>query len=142
MSEKGVIIVDPDEKHSEALRSVLESELYAPVSLASLSDVKTQLETQRYRALLIDLDQTLLDNRFLKELRKEHPSLCVIGLSNRTYHPELEEALSRYIDACFAKSPDYEELLYWLKGIFDPSSRQESKTRGTRDDPGQKQVPA
>jgi DNA-binding response OmpR family regulator len=132
MAEKGVIIVDPDQKHSEALRLILESELYAPVSLGSLSDVRTQLETQRYRALLIDLDQTPLDNRFLKELRKEHPSLCVIGLSNRTFHPDLEEALSRYIDACFAKSGDYGELLYWLKTVFAPSinQRRESEHPG------------
>lgn len=141
MSEKGVIIVDAEERHSEALCSILEIALYKPVSLGSLSEVKAQCEKQRYRALLIDLDSIPLDNRFLKELRQEHPGLCLIGVSSRTFHPELEEALSRYIDACFVKSEDYEELLYWLKAVFDPSSRQESKIQGTRSDPDQEQAP-
>ncbi len=31
------------------------------------------------------------------------------------------------IDACFEKSEDYEDLLYWLKAVFDPSVVQESR---------------
>ena len=142
MAEKGVIIVGPDKKHSEALRSVLESADYEPLLVGSLSDARANLETKRYGALLIDLDHTFLDNRLLKELRQAHPGVCLIGLSNRSFHPELEEALSRYIDACFSESADYEELLYWLKAVFDPPSRQESKTQCTRDDSGQEQAPA
>lgn len=142
MAEKGVIIVDPDEKHSKALCAILEGADYEPLSVESLPDARANLETKRYGALLIDLDHTSLDNRLLKELRQAHPGVCLIGLSNRSFHPELEVALTRYIDACFSESADYEELLYWLKAVFDPSSRQESKTQGTRNDPGQEQAPA
>ena len=80
-----------------------------------------RLNKQRAQVLLIDLDQITLDTRTLKDLRKEYPSLGLIGLSSRRFHQELEEAMSRYIDACFDKSEDYEDLLYWLKAVFDSS---------------------
>lgn len=132
MVKKGVIIVGSDDIHTRSLCSILERALYRPVFVPSLSDAKAQLEKQRYRVLLIDLDQTALDNRFLKELRKEYPVLGLIGLSSRRFHQELEEAMSRYIDACFEKSEDYEDLLYWLKAVFDPSFDRGSQGKGSR----------
>lgn len=123
MVKKGVIVVGSDDNHTKNLCSILERALYRPVFVPSLSDAKARLEKQRHRVLIIDLDQTALDNRILKELRKEHPVLGLIGLSSRKFHQELEEAMSRYIDACFEKSEDYEDLLYWLKAVFDPSFR-------------------
>ena len=124
MAEKQVIIAGWDEKYTGNLSSVLEKEHYYPILVPSLLDAKSQLDKDFYRVMLIDLDQTTLDNRTLKELRKEYPFLGLIGLSSRRFHQELEEAMSRYIDACFEKSEDYEDLLYWLKAVFEPSAVQ------------------
>jgi DNA-binding response OmpR family regulator len=131
MVQKGVIIVDTDKKHSKALCSVLESADYEPLSVGSLSEAMANLETKLYGALLIDLDHASPDNRHLKELRQAHPRLCLIGLSHRSFHPELEEALSRYIDACFTKSAEYEDLLYWLRAVFDPSIHKGRENEGS-----------
>ena len=40
--------------------------------------------------------------------------------------------MSRYIDACFEKSEDYEDLLYWLKAVFDPSIDRGGQGKGSR----------
>jgi DNA-binding NtrC family response regulator len=121
MEKKPVIIAGWDEKYTKKLCSVLEKEHYGPILVPSLLDTRVQIEKQSFRVMLVDLDRITLDNRSLKELRKEFPDLGLIGLSSRSFHQELEEAMSRYIDACFEKSEDYEDLLYWLKAVFDPS---------------------
>ncbi|MBA4394031.1 MAG: hypothetical protein C0407_10805, partial [Desulfobacca sp.] len=109
MIKKGIVIVSQDDSCIKALRSILKKALYRPDFVPSLSEAKARLEHQNYQVLLIDLDQPSVDNRYLKELRKDHPVLGLIGISNRKFHQELEEAMSRYIDACFDKSEDYED---------------------------------
>ena len=121
MVEKSVILVDSDEDRSSALCSTLKGAGYETFSVPSLSEAMANLKTKHHSALIIDLDHSSPDNRLLKEFRQEHPTLCLIGLSTRSFHPELEEALSRYIDACFVKSAGYEEVLYWLKAAFEPT---------------------
>lgn len=121
MIKNGIFLIGWDDNHTRNLCSLLEKEHYRPVLISSLSDAKDRMDKQRGQVLLIDLDQIILNNRSLKELRKEFPDLGLIGLSSRSFHQELEEAMSRYIDACFEKSEDYEDLLYWLKAVFNPS---------------------
>lgn len=132
MIKNGIFLVGWDEIHTRNLYSLLEKEHYRPLLISSLSDAKARLDKQRGQVLLIDLDQITLDNRALKELRKEFPDLGLIGLSSRSFHQELEEAMSLYIDACFEKSEDYEDLLYWLKAVFDPSIDRRSPRKGSR----------
>jgi DNA-binding response OmpR family regulator len=135
MVKKSVILVDPDEDHSNALCSILKVADYEPYSVSSLSEATSNLKTQRHSALIIDLDHSSPDNRLLRKLRQEHPTLCLIGLSSRSFHPELEEALSKYIDACFAKSAGYEELLYWLKAVLDPTSHKNKEVCDSKGEP-------
>lgn len=116
---KAIIVLDPDEQHSRQLCSVLEREQYRTLSIASMKDLQACLDRNLTLALLLDLDLFPLDNRTLRELRTDYKRLCIIGLSSRSFHPELKEALSRYIDACFSKPLDLDALLYYLKGAQD-----------------------
>jgi DNA-binding response OmpR family regulator len=134
MVKKSVIIVDPDEEHSNALFTILKGADYEPFSVSTLSEATAKLKTGLLSALIMDLDHSSPDNRLLKELRQEHPNLCLIGLSSRSFHPELKEALSRYIDACFVKSAGYDELLYWLKAVFDSSVHSNGEITGSEGD--------
>ncbi|MBI5603328.1 MAG: response regulator [Deltaproteobacteria bacterium] len=122
MVKKKGIVVGSDNDHIKNLCSILEKVFYQPIVVPSLSEAEALLAKHHYWVLVIDLDQIVLDNRFLKELRKEYQTLAVIGLSSRRFHQELEEAMSRYIDACFKKSEEYEDLLYWLKAVVNPYS--------------------
>ena len=123
MGKKAVIISGWDNQFTENLCSILKEEKYEPIPVPSLSEAKVRLEKGPFRAMLIDLDHTALDNRSLKELRKEYPILALVGLSSRRFHQELEEAMKNYIDACFEKSREIEGLLYWLKAIFEPQTK-------------------
>jgi len=135
MATKEVMIVNIEEKHSGALRSILEGTNYETHPVDSLSDAMIHLQKTSCGALIIDLDNAFLDNRLLKELREKHPGLCIIGLSSRSFHPELEEALSQHIDACFTKSAGYEGLLYWLKAMCDPMIYKEKRIHDSGDEP-------
>jgi hypothetical protein len=120
---KPIIILDPDEKQSLELCAMLEKEGYHPIPLSSLSEFAPDLNAESPGALIVNLDRVPLNNRDLMELRSLNRGTCIIGLSSRTFHPELKEALTRYIDVCFAKPVDREELLYWLKAVMDVSAR-------------------
>jgi len=67
------------------------------------------------QAVILDLDSLPVDNRLLRNLRRKDPSVRIIVLSSRRFHPELEEAMSTHIYACLSKPVDSEELIYWLK---------------------------
>jgi DNA-binding response OmpR family regulator len=116
--EKTVAVLDPDKEHSRELCSVLEKERYRVLLLPSAKDLDHLMQEGAARALILDIDSVPMDNRTLKELRKDNPDLCIIVLSNRSFHPELKEALSRSIDACFAKPVEWEDLLYYLRGAL------------------------
>jgi DNA-binding NtrC family response regulator len=122
---RGVVVVDPDENHSRGLCAVLERERYRTVSMNSLEGLQNSIDRERTLALFVNLDFLPLDNRMLRELRAGYRELCIIGVSSRSFHPELKEALSRYIDACFAKPLDLDALLYYLKSAQDRSLRVE-----------------
>jgi DNA-binding response OmpR family regulator len=127
MGKKAVIIAGWDNQFTENLCSILKGEKYELIPVPSLSEAKTRLEKGPFRVILIDLDQTALDNRFLRELRREYPILALVGLSSRRFHQELEEAMRNYIDACFEKSGDFEDLLYWLKAVFEQPAHPKGK---------------
>lgn len=136
MVNKSVIVVGIDEGQSDALRSILDSAGYEPFSVPSLPEAAIILRTEFHSALIIDLDHTSPDNRLLKVLRHEHPNLCLIALSSRSFHPELKEVLSRHIDACFVKSVGYDELVYWLKAASSGSTPPEKRQKtGLEDEP-------
>jgi len=123
-----IVVLDPDEEHSKGLCAVLERERYRTIPVGSLKALDSYLDRDLTLALFVNLDFVPLDNRTLRELRTDYQELCIIGLSSRSFHPELKEALSRYIDACFAKPVDLDALLYYLKGAS--SNLQEERRRG------------
>jgi DNA-binding NtrC family response regulator len=123
--EKTVVVVDPDNKHCKELCSVLERETYRVLSVPSTKDLSRFLRKASACALILDIDLIPMDNQALKELRRGNRDLCIIGLSGRRFHPELKEALSHYIDACFAKPVEWDDLLYYLRGALNHAVKRE-----------------
>jgi DNA-binding NarL/FixJ family response regulator len=58
-----------------------------------------------------------VDNRAIRELASEFPAVHFLCMSKDSFHPELQDAISRHIYACLSKPVDPEELFYWLKCI-------------------------
>jgi len=116
--EETVVFMGGRTKDAGEIRSVLEGENYRVFSVSAVKDLTGLIKKSAARALILDIGLVPVDNRTLKELRRDNPGLCIIALSDRSFHPELKEALSHYIDACFAKPVEWEGLLYYLRSAL------------------------
>jgi len=112
-----IMIVSGDKRESLDLRTLLENHGYLITRSHSLANLGPQLRENCCRMLLLDLDHLSVDNRYIRELSRQQPTLSIIAVSSRTFHPELEEALSSHISACLVKPVDIDELLFWLRSL-------------------------
>ncbi len=112
-----ILVVDagPDERRK--LSVILEHHQFSAVALQSLDELAAAVREKSCHGVILDLDGLPVDNRFIRNLCKDNPDLCVIGVSTRTFHPELEESMRTHISACLSKPVDEDELIYWLKSI-------------------------
>lgn len=115
---KPIVVLGPDEKQFAELCSVLTRERYRTVALSTLSEFLDRLHEWTPLALIIDFDLIPMDNRTLRELRVRNQFLCIIGVSSRTFHPELKQSLKHYVNACFSKPLDYDDLIYYLRAAI------------------------
>ena len=115
--EGPIIVVDADEKETDALRAVLEGDNYPAIALTALGDLEGKIQETASSVVILDLDTLPVDNRFIRDLKRQKDNVYIIGLSSRPFHPELQEAVSTHIYACLGKPVDTDELLYWLKSI-------------------------
>jgi DNA-binding NtrC family response regulator len=117
--KKEILVLDPDERQRRNLRDLLTDHDYTTISMNSLVNMDQYIEENDCRALIMNLDNVAVTNKVFRELKRKKPLLNIIALSKRQFHPELEEALREYISVCLAKPVDSDELVYWLKTIFE-----------------------
>ena len=117
--KKEILVLDPDERQRRNLRDLLADHDYTTISMNSLVNMDLYIEENDCRALIMNLDNVAVTNKIFRELKRKNPLLNIIALSKRQFHPELEEALREYISVCLAKPVDSDELVYWLKTIFE-----------------------
>lgn len=113
------MVVGGDEVQCSNLCNVLEQAHYATTALHSLLNLEEAIRETGRRAVILDFDTLPVNNRLFRTLRRTNPGVCIIGLSRRPYHPELEEAMSRHVYACLGKPVDEEELIFWIKSLGD-----------------------
>jgi DNA-binding NtrC family response regulator len=114
---RSIAVVDASPEGGRALCAMLENHHYSVIPIGSLDELVKAVREHSCHAVILDLDGLPVDNRFVRKMCRENPGLCVIGLSSRTFHPELEESMRTHISACLSKPVDEDELLYWLKSI-------------------------
>lgn len=112
-------MLDADQKQGNNLCRLLTDHQYETTPLSSLKALDDYLEQSECRALIMNLDNVAVSNKALRELKRKKPLINIIAVSERQFHPELEEALREYISVCLAKPIDTDELMYWLKTVFD-----------------------
>ena len=117
--EKEVVVLDTDKKQCKSLCALLTDHEYLSTAMSSLTKMDEYLGENDCRAIILNLDNISVTNKILKDLKRKNPMINIIGLSKRQFHPELEEALREYISVCLAKPVDSDELVYWLKTIFE-----------------------
>jgi len=83
----------------------------------SLVQLQESIHEGSVDVVILDMDTLPVDNRFFRELKKTCPALSILVLSDKTFHPELQESISSHIHACLLKPVDPEELGFWLRSI-------------------------
>jgi len=112
-----IIVVHAGPDEGEKVCAILDRHDYSSIELHSLEELTLTIRNSPCHAVILDLDSLPVDNRFIRNLCKDNPGLCVIGTSSRMFHPELEDSMRAYISACLSKPVDEDELIYWLKSI-------------------------
>jgi len=117
--EKEVVVLDANTMQSQSICHMLESHRYRAAPLSSLSEFNACTGKSPCRALILNLDNIAVTNKTMRQLKAKHPQVNIIAVSEHQYHPELEESLREYISVCLERPVDEEELMYWLKTVFN-----------------------
>ena len=120
--DKEVIVLDTDRTQCENLCTLLADAKYKAIPMDSISEMNEYVGDKNCRALIVDLDNTSVNNIIFRDLKKIKPMINIIAISERQFHPELAEALRDQINVCLKKPIDPDDLIYWMKSIFENSS--------------------
>lgn len=122
--EHVIAVIDAlSEEWSDTI-AILPRHGYSIRTVRSLEGLEALMHETDCRVVLIDLDSFPEGNRFFRSLKTVRPDSNIFVVSSRLFHPELKEALSTHICACFRKPLDVDELLFWLKAVLgEPRER-------------------
>ena len=130
MKKPGVLVVAGDREPGHEVCSLLKELDYATTLILSLKDLEQEPQEDPEVAVILDLDTVPVNNQFLRGLGKMHPQLHLLGISELSYHPGLEEIIGSHLLACLVKPLDVEELCFWLKSISEHLSNPETEGGG------------
>ena len=116
--EKGIVVLDANKKQCQGICSFLDELDYQATPMYSVNNLSEFIREGHCGLLILDLDTIEVDKNLFRKLKRTKPSLCIVGLSSRSFHPELQEAMSSHIYACLSKPLDEEELIFWVKSLF------------------------
>ena len=119
MREKEVIVLDADTTQNQNLCALLKNNTYTAIPMNSFANFDQFIDDSDCRAVVLNLENISVTNKTLRDLKRKKPLINIIALSKRQFHPELEEALREYISVCLAQPVDTDELVYWLKTVFE-----------------------
>lgn len=116
------IILDADKAGTRDLSEMLLSNGYPVVATHELSGLNLLLRSGAYIGVIIDIDSVSIDNRTIRDLALNNPGLCILCTSKDRFHPELKDAICHHIYACLNKPIDPDELIYWVKSIYEENN--------------------
>jgi len=117
--KKEVVVLDTDTHQCQGLCNLLSDHHFTTVQMSNMADLEPFLQAGDCRAVILNLDNIRVTNKTLRDLKRKTPLTSIIALSERQFHPELEEAFREYITVCLKQPPDSDELVYWLRSIFE-----------------------
>ena len=120
--EKGIVVLDGIKESSDELCTIFESQHYPTFAIESLPDLESLIQNENYIAVIIDIDSVPVDNRTIRNLALKYPGVRFLCTSKDRFHPELKDAICYHIYACLKKPVDPDELLFWIKSIFEEES--------------------
>lgn len=116
--DRGIVVLDADQKQCRQLCELLESQRYRVKPMYTMSSFEGGINMENTAVVLIDIDSVPVDNRLIRDLRCKFPGTRVLLISRGRFHPELRDAISRHVYVCLNRPLDSEELFFWLKTIW------------------------
>lgn len=117
--KKKILVMNADEKECDELCAFLNEQQYLATPTYSLPEMITLIQDIECMVVIMDLDTIPIGNRIIRELTVKHPGVYFLCLSSDRFHPHLKEALCYHIYACINKPVDPDELLYWVRSIYE-----------------------
>ena len=112
-----VVLIGKKTNEFEKINRLLSKNNYEHHCLESVDQIEAALSKISTNCMIFDLDSIEVDNRTIRELTIEYPSVYFLCMSKDRFHPELKDAICYHIYACLTKPLDFDELLYWLRCI-------------------------
>jgi len=125
--KKTVLVLDADKNQCRQLCRLIANSQYKVVPLYSFHDLEKILKEIECLAIFWDFDTVPIENRIIRDLTIKFPRVFFFGLSSRTFHPELQDAICYHIYACINRPIDVDELFYWLRSIHEDEIGQENQ---------------
>jgi DNA-binding NtrC family response regulator len=130
MKKPAVVVVDADQENGQEFCIVLQGLNYDAVPLTSLEELDQHIRKNQDFTVILNLDSVSADQHFFRAVKKRHPRLYFLGISQLKYHPGLEEVVGSHLYACLVRPLDLEELDYWLKSIGENLSQSKEVSGG------------
>jgi len=119
---KYTLVINTDQKQCRELCDLIEKGQYPVTAIHSIQNLESHLEEKKVLAVIIDIDTVPIDNRIVRKLTLKYPEIYFFCLSEKPFHPELKDAICYHIYACLNKPVDPDELLFWIKSIYEEES--------------------
>lgn len=120
--KKKIVILAADPDSMEELSDILNSGNYGYTEVHALSSLEALFDCDEYVAVIIDIDSVQVDNRTIRTMALKYPGVRFLCTSRDRFHPELKDAICYHIYACLNKPVDPDELLFWIKSIYEEES--------------------
>jgi DNA-binding NtrC family response regulator len=117
--KKKIVVLDANQISRRELSQILNAKDYPLTQAHALSSLEEFLSSDQYVAVVLDIDSVPVDNRAIRQLAIKYPGVRFLCTSKDRFHPELKDAICYHIYACLNKPVDPDELLFWVKSIYE-----------------------
>jgi DNA-binding NtrC family response regulator len=116
---KGTLVINSDQIKARELSEWIEKVHYPATAMDSIQNLESRLAEKKFLAVIIDIDTVAIDNRTIRDLALKFPGIRFLCTSKDRFHPELKDAIGNHIYACLKKPVDPDELMFWIKSIYE-----------------------
>jgi DNA-binding NtrC family response regulator len=117
INQKTILLMDADPEEIAGISHLIKEADFDALAVTSASELKKKLKDASFIAVIMDLDSVAVDNRSIRDLALQFPTIPFLCISKERFHPELKDSIRDHIYACLIKPIDPDELNYWLKCI-------------------------
>ncbi len=116
--QKEIVVLNADQNQTGDLYDMLKEQNYSITQMKSLQSLERHIKDNVCPMIIMDIDSVSVTNQAISQLALITPETYFLCLSKDRVHPDLKEALSRYIYASIKKPIDPDEFFYLVESIY------------------------